>query len=808
MKRLCLALAVAALLLLVAGVGTATANPPALQDAGQLVGSAQDAAAAAGTAQQEPTNDSSAAPVSSPSDSGTVDQSNDATSNATAGNVNATKQDADQDQDGSGIQAIGQSAENEQDALAAALTVQKEPENLHAPVRVFSKGDGGDVTQSNDASSDASADNLNLTKQDADQDQGSGDHDCKCEGGGTQVIGQSADNDQKAAAVAKTVQEKPSNTNVSVRVLSPGDDGSVSQTNTASSTAKAGNINLTKQDADQKQDADSCKCAGGEQVIGQAADSDQKAAAVAETVQEKPSNTNISVRVLSKGDDGDVTQSNTATSDAKAGNINLTEQDADQKQDGSGLQAIGQSADSDQKALAASTTAQKNPSNKNISVRVLSPGDGGSVTQSNTASSNATAGNLNATKQDADQKQDADSCKCGGGEQVIGQLADSDQKAAAFSATVQEKPSNTNTSIRVLSKGDDGDVSQTNDASSTAFAGNLNLTKQDADQKQDADSCKCGGGEQVIGQLAKSDQKAAAFSATVQEKPSNTNTSTRVLSKGDDGDVSQTNDASSTAFAGNLNLTKQDADQKQDGGSGFQVIGQAAKNEQDATALAFTFQSGASNENTPIRVLSKGDGGSVTQANTASSEAVAANLNFTKQDADQKQGGGRHDDNHDCCGHDDKHDCCGIGIQAIGQLAKNDQKATAAAATFQVFKQPCVCGHKGSVGNSNTPTRVLSKGDDGSVDQSNTASSAAAAFNVNVTKQDADQKQDTSCKCWEAFGIQAIGQLSESDQYSTALAATFQLGASNTSAPVSVGGHKPHDNDKRGHTREQVMPTE
>ena len=729
MKRLCLALAVAALLLLVAGVGTATANPPALQDAGQLVGSAQDAAAAAGTAQQEPTNDSSAAPVSSPSDSGTVDQSNDATSNATAGNVNATKQDADQDQDGSGIQAIGQSAENEQDALAAALTVQKEPENLHAPVRVFSKGDGGDVTQSNDASSDASADNLNLTKQDADQDQGSGDHDCKCEGGGTQVIGQSADNDQKAAAVAKTVQEKPSNTNVSVRVLSPGDDGSVSQTNTASSTAKAGNINLTKQDADQKQDADSCKCSGGEQVIGQAADSDQKAAAVAETVQEKPSNTNISVRVLSKGDDGDVTQSNTATSDAKAGNINLTEQDADQKQDGSGLQAIGQSADSDQKALAASTTAQKNPSNKNISVRVLSPGDGGSVTQSNTASSNATAGNLNATK-------------------------------------------------------------------------------QDADQKQDADSCKCGGGEQVIGQLAKSDQKAAAFSATIQEKPSNTNTSTRVLSKGDDGDVSQTNDASSTAFAGNLNLTKQDADQKQDGGSGFQVIGQAAKNEQDATALAFTFQSGASNENTPIRVLSKGDGGSVTQANTASSEAVAANLNFTKQDADQKQGGGRHDDNHDCCGHDDKHDCCGIGIQAIGQLAKNDQKATAAAATFQVFKQPCVCGHKGSVGNSNTPTRVLSKGDDGSVDQSNTASSAAAAFNVNVTKQDADQKQDTSCKCWEAFGIQAIGQLSESDQYSTALAATFQLGASNTSAPVSVGGHKPHDNDKRGHTREQVMPTE
>ena len=799
MKRLCLALAMAFLLLLVAGVGTATANSPELQDADQLVGNAQELAGAAGTAQQDPTTEESADEASSPSDSGALDQSNDATSSGTAGNLNGTMQDADQEQDGSGVQAIGQSGKNDQDATALATTVQSGPQNQNAPVRVFSTGDEGDVTQSNDASSDASAGNLNLTKQDADQEQGSG-KDCECEGGGTQAIGQSAKNDQDATALAKTIQEKPSNTNISVRVLSPGDNGSVSQTNTASSTAKAGNLNATKQDADQEQDADSCKCSGGEQAIGQAADSEQDAVALAKTEQEKPSNTNISVRVLSPGDEGDVTQSNTATSDAKAGNINLTKQDADQKQDGSGLQAIGQSADNDQKALAASLTAQKNPSNKNISVRVLSPGDGGSVTQSNTASSQATAGNLNATEQDADQKQDGDSCKCTGGEQAIGQFADSDQDAKALSATFQEKPSNTNTSVRVLSKGDDGDVSQTNDASSTAFAGNLNLTKQDADQKQDGDSCKCTGGLQAIGQSAKSDQEAKALAATFQVKPSNTNTPVRVLSKGDDGDVSQTNDASSTAFAGNLNLTKQDADQKQDGGSGIQVIGQAAKNEQDATALAFTFQDGASNENTPIRVLSKGDGGSVTQSNTASSDALAANLNFTEQDADQKQGGGRHDD---------KHDCCGIGIQAIGQLAKNDQKATALAATFQVFKQPCVCGHKGSVGNSNTPTRVLSKGDDGDVTQSNTASSVASAFNLNLTKQDADQKQDTSCKCSEAFGIQAIGQLNESDQYSAALAATFQLGASNTSAPVSVGGHKkPHDNDERSHPREQVMPTE
>ena len=705
MKRLCLALAVGVLLLMTMGVGTAAADDsPALQDVGQLAGSAQDAGAVAGTAQQQPTNDSTAAPP--PAESGSVNQSNTATSNGTAFNLNATKQDANQEQDGSGVQAIGQSAENDQDALALAFTLQQGAANTNTPVRVFSTGDSGDVTQSNDASSDATAANINATKQDADQDQSGGD--CKCGGeGGVQAIGQSADSEQDATALAKTIQEKPSNKNISVRVLSPGDDGNVTQSNTASSAATAANINLTKQDADQEQDG-GCKCGSGEQAIGQKANSEQDAKALAATVQEKPSNTNISVRVLSPGDDGDVTQSNTATSDATAANVNLTKQDADQDQDGSGYQAIGQKADSDQKALAASLTAQKHPTNKNISVRVLSPGDGGNVTQSNTATSDATAFNLNATKQDADQDQDG-SCKCGSGEQAIGQFAENDQKAAALSATIQEKPSNTNTSVRVLSWGDDGDVTQSNDASSSATAANLNALKQDADQDQ--------------------------------------------------------------------------------GGSGIQAIGQAAKSEQDAFALGLTFQSGASNENTPVRVLSpsKHGSGDVTQTNTASSDALAANVNLTKQDADQYQGVGGHD-GYDCCG--------ATGIQAIGQLAKNDQKAKAAAVTFQIFDQPCKCGDKGGSGNVNAPVSVLSdegkgksreKGDGGDVTQSNAASSDADALNINLLKQDADQDQEGSCRCSDSYGIQAIGQKAENDQWAAALAATFQIGASNTNAPVREG---------------------
>jgi hypothetical protein len=744
MKRLCLALALAVLLLLVAGVGTAVAQTPAPTADEQSLGTSAapaeqyttdtaapaDTAAAADTAAPAET----AAPAPAP-DTSSLDQSNDASSNGTAGNLNAAKQDADQDQGSPGTQVIGQSAKNDQDAFALALTVQKGAENVNAPVNVLSKGDSGDVTQENTASSDATAGNLNLTKQDADQEQSGSD--CKCsDGAGTQVIGQSAKNDQEAAALAKTVQEKPSNTNVSIRVLSPGDNGNVTQSNTATSNATAGNLNALKQDADQDQGGKDCKCVGGgTQIIGQFADSEQKAGAAAATVQKDPSNKNISIRVLSYGDDGDVTQTNTASSNATAGNVNLTKQDADQEQAGSGgFQFIGQAAENDQEAAAAAKTAQVKPSNTNVSIRVLSPGDNGNVTQSNTASSDATAGNLNALKQDADQDQGGHGCKCSDG------------------------------------------------------------------------------GTQVIGQAAKSDQDATALAATFQVKPSNTNTSIRVLSKGDDGDVTQSNTATSNATAGNLNLTKQDADQEASGGSGTQVIGQAAKNDQDATALAATFQLGASNTNAPIRVLSKGDGGDVTQSNTASSDATAFNVNLLKQDADQEQGCckreepkrdyGDYGDDGGYGGSDarkDEHDCCGSGIQVIGQLAENDQEAKAAALTVQTgIKRPCSCGHEPSFGNTNAPIRVDSKGDDGDVTQSNTATSYATAFNANLTKQDADQDQG-SCKCGDAAGIQVIGQLAKNDQDAFAAAATFQIGATNTNAPISIG--KGHKKDRKGHDR-------
>ena len=126
-------------------------------------------------------------------------------------------------------------------------------------------------------------------------------------------------------------------------------------------------------------------------------------------------------------------------------------------------------------------------------------------------------------------------------------------------------------------------------------------------------------------------------------KPSNSNQSIRVLSPGNDGDVSQSNSTTAVAAALNANKTDQSIDQSQTGGghggSYLQVAGQGAWSKQDADAGAAAFQFGASNENTPIREGSPGGGGSVEQSNEVTALAAALNLNETCQQLMQSQTG-------------------------------------------------------------------------------------------------------------------------------------------------------------------------
>ena len=183
---------------------------------------------------------------------------------------------------------------------------------------------------------------------------------------------------------------------------------------------------------------------------------------------------------------------------------------------------------------------------------------------------------------------------------------------------------------------------------------------------QTTDQTQSGGGTgsaatQIAGQAAGNYQDADADATAVQVKPSNTATSIRVLSPGDDGDVTQSNSTTALAAALNLNHTDQSIDQQQSGsghGSDYlQVAGQGNWSGQQADADSTAIQLGAKNEYNPVRVLSpngkeekqgKGEksedakpanGGSVEQSNSVAALGLALNLNKTYQTLNQTQSG-------------------------------------------------------------------------------------------------------------------------------------------------------------------------
>ena len=145
---------------------------------------------------------------------------------------------------------------------------------------------------------------------------------------------------------------------------------------------------------------------------------------------------------------------------------------------------------------------------------------------------------------------------------------------------------------------------------------------------------------QVSGQSADTSQQAAAASSATQTNPSNTNISIRVLSPGNDGNVTQANTAGSSAAAGNASNTSQGSSQTAGGGNPIQSSTQSASTGQVATALSLASQYGASNTNVPIRVLSPGNDGNVSQTNAVGSHAAAGNAAGTSQTGTQTAAGG------------------------------------------------------------------------------------------------------------------------------------------------------------------------
>jgi hypothetical protein len=342
------------------------------------------------------------------------------------------------------------------------------------------------------------------------------------------------------------------------------------------------------------------------QLAEQVAGSQQSATSNANSTQINPNNTNISVRVLSPGDDGDVTQSNQSGAGSFAGNSNDTTQTADQSQSGAGgvgVQESGQLAGNHQWADSNAESTQVAPQNRNINVRVLSEGDNGSVDQSNESKAKSFAGNKNTLTQDVTQdqsgsaccphpgdsmdkphddgmdkpygdgmdkphgdKQDSCGCQSGVGIQAGGQEAYNKQKATSNAESKQIKPTNQNISVRVLSPGDDGDVSQSNSSTALSGAFNKNDTSQSIDQSQSASGrcgCSDGVGIQAGGQKAFNWQHADSNAESKQIHPTNKALSLRFKSEGYGGALSQTNSSFAGSLAANKNVLSQTLTQSQ-----------------------------------------------------------------------------------------------------------------------------------------------------------------------------------------------------------------------------------------------------
>ena len=485
----------------------------------------------------------------------TSPRANSVDSDATAANLNALKQDADQDSSaGGGIQAIGQEAKNEQDAGALSFALQHGASNSNTPVRVDSKGDDGRVTQTNSVESDATAANLNLTKQDADQDQGGKGRGCGCDGGGIQAIGQEGqERAGRKCPLGRAAVRGVERQNTPVRVDSKGDDGSVRQSNSVDSDATAANLNALKQDADQDQSGlrwDAGDRPGGEERAGcvrglaggaEGCEQLEHPGACRQQGRRRPRVAVEQRRVGCDGAEHQPDQAGRRPGPGRQARRPLLRLD--------GIQAIGQEAKSrEQDATALSAALQDAghdkcgcPSGGNVTnspVRVDGKGDDGSV-------------------RSVEQRRfGCDGCEperveagCGSGS--VGLRRDAGDRPGGEDAGCvrglagvrSQVASNKNTPVRVDSKGDGGDVDQSNTVDSSATAANLNLIKQDADQDQGGKDK----GRTVAATVAASRRSARRPRTSRPQVPlgcaavrgvERQHAPVRVDSKGDDGDVS------------------------------------------------------------------------------------------------------------------------------------------------------------------------------------------------------------------------------------------------------------------------------
>jgi hypothetical protein len=223
------------------------------------------------------------------------------------------------------VQAVGQSSEIGQLAIGLSSANQIGASNESGPIRIWSSGNGGSVSQENEAESTATAANTAPTTQTATQVQA---------GSGVQALGQKSGIWQGALAASSATQlpgrsecgcgggGSSGNTADPVRIGSAGNDGALKQKNEASSSANASNTAAPTQTGTQTQLSPKCGCGGlGVQALGQWSTVDQLAAALSSAKQIGAANSSDPTRVWSYGGGGYGHQSNEAESASSAPNL-------------------------------------------------------------------------------------------------------------------------------------------------------------------------------------------------------------------------------------------------------------------------------------------------------------------------------------------------------------------------------------------------------------------------------------------------------------------------------------------------------
>ncbi len=776
--------------------GGGTDHPDQVQEVVVDNSTAQDASAAVSSGQVN-----ASAPVSvGGGGGGSVSQSNDADNSATAGNENITDQTVSQAQGSSAVAFGGDASGAAQDQSAdvsngtyqsADADVDNHQSNINAPTSVGGGG-GGSVTQSNEAANEAEAGNSNDTIQDVLQGQGSN---AIAIGGDASGASQDQSADVSNGTYQRAdadVDNHQSNINAPTSV-GGGRGGSVDQSNSADNAAAAGNENITDQYVTQGQGSSAVAIDGDASGAAQDQSSDvwngtyQWADA---DVDNDQSNINAPTSV-GGGGGGSVDQSNSADNAAAAGNENFTGQYVTQGQ-GSSAVAFGgghasgaaqdQSSDvwngtyqwadadvdNDQSNINAPTSVGHGDRDKGkVKSGDDGNGGGGSISQSNEATNAAAAGNSNDTVQEVTQAQAADAgspgssaaAAAGGhGHGRDNKGASQDQSADVSNwtdqwadADVDNDQSNISAGVSVGGAGG-GSVSQSNEATNVAAAGNLNETIQVVDQGQ---AGTAGSSQAQSADVANATDQSA--NATVTNGQYNIYAPVSVNSPGaNSGSVTQSNSADNIALAGNANVTFQSVEQAQAGGSGGGGAQQyaALSNHTSQSAHAGVYN-GQYNIYAPVYVNSPGAGsGNVSQSNSATNIAAAGNANGTDQAATQGQ--------------------------ARARAAARSQAALVANGTSQSAHAGVYNGQY----NIYAPVYVNSRGaGSGNVSQSNSATNIAVAANLNDTSQDVDQAQASGGR---GGGQRQIGLVLNRTRQS-ANGSVFN-GQANIHAPVTVGG--------------------